>query len=316
MKRLDLSRPWPVSRATLAPPASRPKLGNGHGGPVAATASAAKPGAPGDVSMAHWNDLMDAVAARLRLLGSEVPAAGEAARDGMLQCAAALDQLHATMVHELGRHHRLELELFDARMALALMRCELAGTRAGERHARHQALHDGLTMLPNRTHFRARLQATLAASGAAPSSLAVLYIDLDGFKPINDLHGHATGDELLRIVAARLARAVRAEDLVGRLGGDEFACLIANVPCPQPLGQLARKLFVSVAEPLSVGALQLKVRPSIGIALCPTDADTAEALLQCADAAMYRAKRLQLGHAFFDRSADVPAVPAAARAMG
>ena len=264
--------------------------------------------------MANWNELMEAVKARLRLLGSQAPCTDDTARDGVLQCAATLDRLHATAAHELGRCHRLELELFDKRMALALARSQLAGTRAGKRRAQHEALHDDLTLLPNRSHFRARLRSALARQVAMPSSLAVLYIDLDGFKPINDCYGHAAGDELLRIIAGRLKRAVRAEDFVGRLGGDEFACLIADMPGPQPLAQLAGKLFDKVAAPLAIGERRLSVRPSIGIALCPTDADTAETLLQCADAAMYRAKRLQLGHAFFDRRADAPSALGLGRA--
>jgi diguanylate cyclase (GGDEF)-like protein len=132
----------------------------------------------------------------------------------------------------------------------------------------------------------------------------VLYLDLDGFKPINDLHGHDAGDELLRIVAARLARSIRAEDMVCRLGGDEFACLLSDPLNRERLGHLACKLFDAVSAPLQLGPLKLTVRPSIGIAVCPTDGATTDALLKCADAAMYRAKRHQSGYAFFDPQTD------------
>lgn len=260
------------------------------------------------VALADLNDLLQAVKSRMRQLADTMRLRDADAPSGVLECATALDQLHETLEHELDRHHRLELELHDTRLALDTARNALAGTLDGERRARHQALHDGLTSLPNRTHFLDRLQESLAPHAASRPPLAVFYLDLDAFKSVNDTHGHAAGDELLRIVAARLARALRAEDLVGRLGGDEFACLIADMPGPQALEQLARKLYDTVAAPLSIGPLRLDVRPSIGIAMCPRDADTAAALLRCADAAMYRAKRLQLGHAFFEAEADMPAM--------
>jgi diguanylate cyclase (GGDEF)-like protein len=134
--------------------------------------------------------------------------------------------------------------------------------------------------------------------------LAVLYLDLDGFKPINDRHGHETGDGLLRVVAARLARAVRSDDMVCRVGGDEFVCLLGDVLNRQQLSHLACKLFDAVSAPLRIGTLDLLVRPSIGIAVCPQDGDTTDALLRRADTAMYRAKRQQLGYAFFDATVD------------
>lgn len=279
--------------------------GNGHAGNGHAT-PANSVDVSRDVAVGDWNDLLEAVKTRMRQLGEAMRSHDADAPSGVLECATALDQLQDTLLHELGRHRRLELELFDTRMALAMSRSALAGTRDGERRARHQALHDGLTSLPNRTHFLERLHESLATDATARPPLAVFYLDLDAFKSVNDTHGHAAGDELLRIVAARLARALRAEDLVGRLGGDEFACLIADMPGPPALEQLARKLFDTVAAPLTIGALRVAVRPSIGIAMCPSDADTAEALLQCADAAMYRAKRLQTGHAFFEAWADAP----------
>ncbi|QTN21103.1 GGDEF domain-containing protein [Rhizobacter sp. AJA081-3] len=275
--------------------------GNGHSAPPVAADVA------NDVAVADWNDMLQAVKERMRQLGDAMRSHDADAPSGVLECATALDQLQETLLHELGRHRRLELELFDTRMALAMSRSALAGTRDGERRARHQALHDDLTSLPNRTNFLARLQESLAPGEASRAPLAVFYLDLDAFKAVNDTHGHAAGDELLRIVAARLARALRAEDLVGRLGGDEFACLIADMPGPAALTQLARKLYDTVAAPLTIGALRFVVRPSIGIAICPDDADTAATLLQCADAAMYRAKRQQLGHAFFEAQADAPA---------
>lgn len=292
----------PTALARLVPhPAAAP--GNGHGLSSPVGVPVADDG-HGDVALNDWNDLFSAVKVRLGMLGHALETADDRAARGVLECADALEQLHATLLHEVGLRRQFELELFDARLALALSRAALAGTRDGERQARHEALHDPLTGLPNRRHFSQRLSQALAPSLAPPVPLAVFYLDLDDFKPINDQHGHATGDELLRIVAARLARAVRAEDLVARLGGDEFACLITDMPGPAPIEALARKLFDSVAAPATVGDLELVVHASIGIAMCPPDDASADALLRCADAAMYRAKRLRLGHACFDAGID------------
>jgi diguanylate cyclase len=202
----------------------------------------------------------------------------------------------------------LRRELAQAQAELAHTRAELQHARASEQQAHHQALHDSLTELPNRSCFRQRLDRDLARSRPQPQAtapvLAVLYLDLDGLKPINDRHGHETGDGLLRIVATRLARAVRSDDMVCRMGGDEFACLLGDVLSRPQLSQLACKLFDAVSAPLRIGTLDLMVRPSIGIAVCPHDGDTTDALLRRADIAMYRAKRQQLGYAFFDTTID------------
>ena len=297
-----LSRhPAGIPAPTLPAPHPVRPHGNGH---AAAPAPAVAPDACADIPLEDWNDLFTAVKVRLRMLGQGLQRPDGRTGLGLMECAEALDQLHTTLLHELARRRQSELELFDARLALALSRAALAGTRDGERQARHEALHDPLTGLPNRRQFRDRLAQALSPSLTPRSPLAVFYLDLDDFKPINDRHGHATGDELLRIVAARLARALRAEDLVARLGGDEFACLVTDMPGPAPLDALARKLYDTIAAPVTVGKLELAVHASIGIAMCPPDATSADALLRCADAAMYRAKRLRLRHACFDARID------------
>jgi diguanylate cyclase len=254
--------------------------------------------------------LLAAIAVRLRACLDELPAACEPVRELVHDCALALEQLRPGLAQERGYGERLERELRAARAALAAARLDLAGTRDGERRALHLADHDSLTALPNRNCFQTRLdealarnQETASAGGQAPT-LAVLFLDLDDFKPINDRHGHQTGDELLRIVAQRLSRAVRAGDTVSRLGGDEFACLLATPIGLEQLSQLASKLFDAISAPLTVGPLALTVRPSIGIAVSPGDGHTAAALLQHADTAMYRAKRRQLGYSFFDARFD------------
>lgn len=265
-----------------------------------------------DVAIGDWEVLLTAVKSRLEGTAGELLDAAarqphepclERAQASVLECVSALDQLHTTLRHELARREQPELELADLRAELAQARRELLGTQAGERQARHLALHDPLTALPNRSFFQERLAHTLSRNEAP--GLALLYFDLDGFKPVNDTHGHDVGDALLKVVAARLTRAVRASDMVSRMGGDEFACLLDRLPSREQLSHLACKLLDAVAAPAQVGTLMLSVRPSIGIVICQGDGSSVQALLKNADAAMYRAKREKSGYAFFDPTTDV-----------
>lgn len=257
--------------------------------PVPLAAEPALPGSPMPAS--DWNALFAAVLERLR-----APAHSAM----VLDCAASLELLQAALAHERAHHQATLKALGRGQVALVDARLELVQRREGERRAHHQAQHDSLTTLPNRRCFSARLQGELLAAADTVPSLAVLFVDLDGFKQVNDQHGHEVGDQMLRSVADRLRQSVRAGDMVGRLGGDEFACLLSAPMERGPLAHLARKLFDAVSAPLTIGALELKVRPSIGIALCPENGHTATTLLKRADAAMYTAKRDQSGYAFFD----------------
>jgi len=221
-------------------------------------------------------------------------------RSGASCASGEVEQLRTSLAREHLRCLALEAEVSRVSAALERARNELIGTRDGERRARHRALHDELTGLPNRRCFLEHLARTLAAvDGAQPLSIGVLYVDLDGFKAINDVHGHAAGDALLRIVAARMSGAVRTDDMLSRLGGDEFACMPIDVAGRDSMRRLARKLFDAVSAPVTIDGLVLRVRPSIGIALFPADGACAQTLLASADAAMYAAKRQGSGHAFY-----------------
>jgi diguanylate cyclase len=266
-----------------------------------------------------WDALLGAVRARLREALAAWPESAPAALvDGSAEearaigynCVEALDQLHDALVAQAQHSRRLELEISEARAALREACTQLLGTQAEERRVRHLALHDSLTQLPNRGCFCTRLDQLLATTYPQRPALALLYLDLDGFKLVNDTHGHEIGDELLRVVAARLLRAVRADDMVSRLGGDEFACLLVGMSDRRQLSRLARKLLDAVSAPLKVGELTLQVHASIGIALCPEDGTTTQALLRTADEAMYRAKRQQTGLAFFDEAGALRSVTA------
>lgn len=189
-------------------------------------------------------------------------------------------------------HHQLLQALAEARAELEQLRSLLEQTREGERAARYLANHDGLTSLPNRRAFVDKLSHALVRSAAQDSDLAVMFIDLDHFKSINDTHGHRVGDQLLAIVGSRLAQTVRAADIAARLGGDEFACLLLHAPSVDHIAQVATKLFDGIAAPVQLGALRLQVHPSIGIATRRTgQAIDAEQLMVRADRAMYHAKR-------------------------
>jgi diguanylate cyclase (GGDEF)-like protein len=255
--------------------------------------------------------LLGAVTARLRRYAVEVPAAHSVVQplalqphDGVLDCVGALEQLCTKVTSSLERTQQSERELRDAQHKLARLSAELAGSRLGERHARHRALHDDLTALPNRACFRDRLEQTLLRATPTSPGVVVLFLDLDGFKLVNDRQGHGAGDQVLRIVAARLAGAVRTGDLVARLGGDEFGCLLVSTMSRDELCHLALKLLDTIGEPVQIADSRFVVRPSIGVAVYPADATSARDLLDHADAAMYRAKRLRSGYAFFDRVVD------------
>lgn len=261
----------------------------------------------------EWLLLFNAIKHRLRdaVDGTQHPRWNERVQGWMQSlvqdCETALGQLQLALDQEHARRWQLESDAADAQADLAQLRVELAGSRAGEMRARHQALHDSLTLLPNRHHFRLSLAHAieLATRQGDRSGLAVFFVDLDGFKAINDAHGHAAGDELLAIVAARLARALRSNDVVGRMGGDEFACLLRDIREPGQLSRLACKVHETVSAPIKIGDLLISVRPSIGVSMFPQGGLSSDALLKSADEAMYRAKREQTGHAFYEGPARV-----------
>ena len=153
------------------------------------------------------------------------------------------------------------------------------------------ALHDPLTGLANRAAFDLEIRQRLDRARAAGATLALAYLDLDGFKAVNDLHGHQAGDVVLQVIARRLESTFRAGDLVARLGGDEFAVILQPEGPPPPLGARLEQARQLAAQPVEVAGQGLRVTASIGVALYPDHAATAEDLIERADAAMYSAKR-------------------------
>jgi len=154
-----------------------------------------------------------------------------------------------------------------------------------------RANFDQLTGLVNRTLFEDRLAHAVARAKRTGERLALLFIDLDGFKAINDAHGHAAGDEVLRRVAERFRTAVRESETLARVGGDEFTMLLEALPAPAAAMRAAERVLAALRAPLRVFDRELSVTPSIGVALFPDHAQAPEALLRRADAAMFRAKK-------------------------
>ncbi|WP_324152158.1 sensor domain-containing diguanylate cyclase [Ideonella sp.] len=159
----------------------------------------------------------------------------------------------------------------------------------------HEATHDALTGLASRSHFVGLLDSRLAACRQHGGHFSVFFVDLDDFKPVNDLHGHAVGDALLRAVATRLRASVRETDTAARLGGDEFAVLLDGLS-PAEAGGVAGELIQRLSKPYSIDHLRLEVTASVGVAGFPEHAQSSEALLAAADAAMYRAKAAGKGY--------------------
>ena len=173
---------------------------------------------------------------------------------------------------------------------------------AQEERIRHQAYHDALTGLPNRASFTEHLEESMRRAKRAGWPLALLFLDLDLFKRVNDSLGHDAGDRLLRVAAERIRRAVREADMLFRMGGDEFTVLLEDVRGPEEAAMVATRVLEGIAEPLQLQHHEITVTASIGIALYPRDDVVGERLVKSADTAMYRAKELGRNrYAFFAR---------------
>lgn len=167
---------------------------------------------------------------------------------------------------------------------------DITERKLAEETINFQALHDHLTHLPNRRLFKDRLELAIVQSRRNGTGLAVMFIDLDRFKLVNDTHGHAEGDELLRNVALRLSRCFRAGDTLARQGGDEFTALLPNLSSEADAAAIAAKVIADFATPYAVAGVEFRATASIGIALYPGNGESADTLIRNADIAMYKAK--------------------------
>jgi diguanylate cyclase (GGDEF)-like protein len=208
------------------------------------------------------------------------------------EAAAELVAVNDALALEIDERHRLEDRLSESTAALS-------ASRTQERKSRHSALHDAITGLPNLTLFNDRLSNGLAQAERHGRRLAVMFVDLDDFKGVNDTNGHARGDEVLALVAQRLKAAVRAGDTVCRRSGDEFLLLILEATDESTIAAFASRIMQKIAESCQFGGASLTVTASIGIALYPGDGLSAEELLKNADTAMYSAKQHRNGPEFY-----------------
>ena len=201
------------------------------------------------------------------------------------ECADDLHAINVALAQEIRERKRLEQKLSDS--------------KAQEERARYLAYHDIITGLANRALFNERLDHALVQAERHNWSLAIMYLDLDKFKAINDTHGHQVGDQVLQRVGERLQACARAEDTISRIGGDEFLCLLMEVKNDLAVSKVAELMIKKVSDPCEINQIKLVIQPSIGIALYPRDGTTAEALLKNADAAMYKAKQGNVKYFFY-----------------
>ena len=171
-----------------------------------------------------------------------------------------------------------------------------------EKEAKFAAFHDPLTGLPNRALFKDRLEIGLELAKRHCWALAVMYLDIDAFKAINDNYGHDIGDSVLCIISERLKANTRSDDTVCRYGGDEFLFLLLEVKNKQAVEKIAQSLLKIIQQPCVVkksdSVMRLLVNSSIGISMYPQDAETVDDLINCADQAMYQSKKSKSGYSF------------------
>lgn len=168
---------------------------------------------------------------------------------------------------------------------------DISDRKRAEEIISFQAYHDQLTRLPNRVLFKDRLELAIAQAQRRGGSLAVMFVDVDRFKLVNDTYGHAEGDALLRGIATRLSNSLRRGDTLARLGGDEFTVLLPDIAGPEDAEVIARKVLLALEDPFPLDHGDFRATASVGIAIYPPDGQTAEALTQHADIAMYQVKR-------------------------
>jgi diguanylate cyclase len=212
----------------------------------------------------------------------------EAAESKAQEASEKLSSVNRALEDEVKQRHVLEKRLATA-------------TEQGEA-ARHAAFHDPLTGLSNRALFNDRLEHGLVQAQRHGWGLAVLFIDLDNFKTVNDSLGHGAGDDVLRTIGARLKENARGADTVCRYGGDEFLCLLLEIEDEHDISVIAEKIIKSIHKPCELNARPVvfapKITASVGISIFPKDGATATDLINGADKAMYLAKRNNTGYAF------------------
>jgi diguanylate cyclase (GGDEF)-like protein len=202
--------------------------------------------------------------------------------------AVDLALVNDALMQQIDDCHDLERRLVDSGVALSQSRIQ-------ERRSRRDALHDAATGLPNMSLFLDRVSNALAQARRHTRAFAVLFLDLDEFKAVNDTYGHHIGDSVLQIIAERLETGLRGGDTASRRGGDEFVVLLMEISDESESAAFATRLRDRISEPCQIGGVTLIVKPSIGIATYPGDGHSAEELIRNSDVAMYAAKKAKKG---------------------
>ncbi len=168
---------------------------------------------------------------------------------------------------------------------------DITERKQAEKIIRHMSSHDTLTNIPNRALLMDRMDQALARARRDKTKIAVMFIDLDNFKPVNDSMGHIVGDKTLKIIAKRLSSCLRETDTVARFGGDEFVVILMGINSKEDASNMAQKLNDAISRPISLGDKEVSIGASIGISIYPDNAKTPEAMLSLADRAMYVVKK-------------------------
>jgi len=250
----------------------------------------------------------------------------EGVRRGLYPGAAPA-QAEAWIADQVAAHRAgsaSEVQLADGRWLQAIARPTADGGTVDVRRdvterkhleeaIEHMAMHDALTKLPNRAMFYRELERALARAEREPCRIAVILVDLDRFKEVNDTFGHASGDRLLVEVGNRLVECVRTEDLVARLGGDEFAVIAVSREAPDGFAALARRIVDRLRDRVRIGAIQIEPGASLGMTVFPDDPGSLNDLVVHADRALYAAKQTGRGTwtLFADRMAEAGRWPQA-----
>lgn len=224
-------------------------------------------------------------------------AKSEAVEKKVQEASEKLSLVNLALTEETDERHLLEVQL--------------ASTEKQRDEARHASLHDPLTGLPNRALFNDRLEHGLAQAKRHGASFAVIFLDLNDFKKINDTHGHDVGDVVLKTIAGRLKEITRDDDTVCRHGGDEFLYILTEIQKEGDIAKIAEKIIKAVQVPCDIRIRELdfslSISPSIGISIFPNNGTEADTLLESADKAMYRAKRDKTGYSFAGNESETPA---------
>ncbi|MDI1308992.1 MAG: GGDEF domain-containing protein [Methylotenera sp.] len=208
----------------------------------------------------------------------------DAVKDKVEDVAEQLTIVNEALAEEIVERERLEDQLIEV--------------KAQGDSDRHDALHDTLTGLPNRALFTDRLEHALAQANRYHWTLAVMFLDLDKFKEINDIYGHGVGDTLLQTISKRLLDVTREDDTVSRHGGDEFLYLLMQMESKSDIDLIAHKIINSIQQPCRLAGQDIVINPSIGISIYPKDGNSSEELINSADKAMYQAKLKKIGFAY------------------